>query len=728
MVRPAVVLTFLALRAAGVGAQSPTERVHLDRLRDSLTHITDTVGIRGLWRSLHGLASRQRGDPLLPLRAGLVALRAAELGADPGANAALRELRAAADRRPDWPYPWYALALAETQRSASETSDPLELGSRVGIGSLERAVAHYRHALEGDPGFVPAAVALAALTLSLRDTSLIGASRDALRHCAASPARPSPELLLAWGRLERASEEVDSALVAFQEFLDGGGSRGVGLLELARTHLAFDVGGGEPAYYEGAADNEPASVAGYRGDLSPLATEAELATFDRRRGSGRVEFLRRFWTGRDRLDLRADGERLREHYRRLHVARRRFALTVSRRFYGRNDAYRSGSMDLDDRGVIYLRHGKPAERLRPFVFGLMPNESWKYRLADGDLLLHFSAGWDQHGGGDLYDYRLVESVLDLHGASDAPIDQLLLSRQSLSPLYARMLTWGPYGAARSRGQERGIGAASIAYGTGTDTYQLEFARPLTVFASVVAVGAGEEGTLVHLVFAVGEPGASPVLEDGMPVYSIRARFAAFDGLDQAVGQVDTTLVFRPGRVLEPGRYLVGRAELTVPPGLWRWRAAVEDAARSGVVLAGDTVRVTPAGPAFGLSDLALGESGASAVWRPTPADTVYLTPFDLFREGGEAELYYEVSGAVAGETYSHRIAVFRMKGERAERRPVVTLAVEEPAAAPVVRAHRTLQLTRLKAGRYLIDVRVTPPDGSAVTRRRGLTVAKTPTR
>ena len=81
--------------------------------------------------------------------------------------------------------------------------------------------------------------------------------------------------------------------------------------------------------------------------------------------------------------MRAHGERLREHYRRLLYARRHFALTVSRRFYGPADAYRSGGMEIDDRGVIYVRHGEPSDRLRPFVFGLMPNESWRLQPGGG---------------------------------------------------------------------------------------------------------------------------------------------------------------------------------------------------------------------------------------------------------------------------------------------------------------------------------------------------------
>ncbi len=96
-----------------------------------------------------------------------------------------------------------------------------------------------------------------------------------------------------------------------------------------------------------------------------------------------------------------------------------------------------------------------------------------------------------------------------------------------------------------------------------------------------------------------------------------------------------------------------------------------------------------------------------------PGDTVLLTPFDLFLENAEMELYYEVGGIRPGASYRHEIAVFRIKGERgvAERRPVVTLAFDEPATEAIVRAHRTLQLARLKPGRYLIEVRVVSPAG-----------------
>ena len=174
--------------------------------------------------------------------------------------------------------------------------------------------------------------------------------------------------------MERAAGRVYAADSAFERYLSVGGNRSLGLLELARTRLALGQADGERAYYEGAALADREVAREYLADLAPLRDSAP-GDLDSLSGIQFTEALRRFWTARDRLELRANGERLREHYRRVQYARLHFPLTISRRFYGRQDAYRSGNAELDDRGVIYIRHGAPATRLRPFVFGAMPNES-----------------------------------------------------------------------------------------------------------------------------------------------------------------------------------------------------------------------------------------------------------------------------------------------------------------------------------------------------------------
>ena len=707
-----------------LAGQSPAERLALSALADSLAAVSDTAGLRR-WEAGLRPRARHRDSALARVRLGLVRLRLAELGVSADAKHAVRVLRQAAESRSRWPYAWYALGLAEAQRATWEQADRLALGSRVGVGTLERAAERQRRALETDPAFVPAAVELARLTLGLRDTSLMEPAVRALRG-AAAVAGASPEALLASGRVERAAGHLDSAVVTFERFLAAGGSRAVGLLELARTRLAQGRDDAQRAYYGGAALDDSIAVAGYRADLAMIAADSELTRFDRARGPARAEVLRRFWSDRDRLEMRVPGERIREHYRRLLHARRNFALTVSRRFYGPADAYRSGGMEIDDRGVVYVRHGEPAERLRPFVYGLMPNESWRFNRAEGDFLLHFSAGYDSNGGGDLYDYRLVESVLDLRGAADASEDQLLLSREPLSGVYRRMLHWGAYGKARSRARERGIGRASIAIGTTTDSYELRFPDTLSGVVDLVAVGDVGGATLGHLVFAVAQPGTRPEREAGGVRYTVRLRAVASDAGGRPFADLDTTIVFRPSAPLGLAQYLIGRAELPLPAGSWTWRASLQVGDSVGIVLPRDTVRVGRTGDGLSISDLALGIRGASAPWEPVPGDTVLLTPFDLFLEGSEIELYYETAGATAGRSYRHEIAVLRMRGDRGrvERRPVVTLGFEEPAHQPLLRSRRVLQLARLKPGRYLIEVQVRGPDGESTARRREFLVVR----
>jgi hypothetical protein len=317
-------------------------------------------------------------------------------------------------------------------------------------------------------------------------------------------------------------------------------------------------------------------------------------------------------------------------------------------------------------------------------------------------------------------------VLDLRGAGEAPQDQLLLSRQTLSNVYGRMLNWGQYGAARSRARERGIGQASIAIGTTTDSHELVFAEALGAVADLVAVGATGSGTIGHLVFAIAEPGTRPELNAGRVSYTVRVRAVASDKGDRPFADVDTTIVFRPSAPLGRSQYLIGRVEMPLPSGLWTWRAALQIGDSLGVVLPRGTVRVTGPGRALSVSDLALGVRGASARWKPTPEDSVLLTPFDLFHEGSEVELYYEAAGAKEGATYRHEIAVFRIKGKPgvAERRPVVTLGFDERANGPLLRSHRVLRLARLKPGRYLVEVQVHEPGGKPVARRRDFRVVR----
>ncbi|HEV8177553.1 MAG TPA: GWxTD domain-containing protein, partial [Gemmatimonadales bacterium] len=651
-------------------------------------------------------------------------MRLGELHADPDFSEALSSFRRAAQRSAGGSEPWYGLALAEAGRSRWEMQDRLRLGSRVGLKALERSATNYTRALRGDVGFVPAALGLAQVELALMDTSRLRNARGVLRRVVGATIPPNPELVLSWGRVERATGSLDSALIAFERYLLIGSNRALGLLELARTRLALGQADGEAAYYEGAALDDGDATEGYRADLQLIAADSIIKELDRLKGQARSAYLHRFWTDRDHLDLRPEGERLREHYRRVLFARLHFPLTISRRFYGRLDAYRSGNTEVDDRGVIYIRHGAPADRLRPFVFGAMPNESWRYVRAEGDLLFHFSSGYDGNGGGDLYDYRLVQSVMDLRGAADAPTDQLILSRQSLSPLYSRMLNWGRFGSGHARGQERDIGAVSIAVGTTSDTYELQFARRLEAVSDLVAVGRGPGGSLAHFVFGIAAPGLSGRPGARGTEFPVRVRLVALDGL-RSIATLDTTVVIRRQQQLARNEWLMGRVELALPPGRWGYRAALQQGDSAGVVLPQNLVQVANTGGAsLELSDIALGTPSRAVSWITDVADTVLLAPSPLFRTGSDVELYYEARGATPEAMYRHEIAVRPTRHPSHRRQPLVAISFEEQTAAEVIRSHRTLSLERLKEGSYLMEVKITGPDGRSQTRRRPIQVIK----
>ena len=696
----------LSLRAQDVGPQSA-----FAALQDSVADVGDTAALKA------AMEREQRTDLI---RRGILALRLSTLGADPDFSTASRYFRTATQRNPGRPEGWYGLGLAESGRSEWEMRDRLRLGSRVGIGSLERAATANIRSLSSDLRFIPAALALARIELTLLDTMRLRRARDVVRRSVALLSPAPAELLLAWGRLERASGGLDSAETAFRRYLAEGGRRPLGLLELARTRLAQGRSDGEPIYYEGAAQDDVEATDGYRADLALIAPDSILTQFDRLQGQSRAAFLNRFWTDRDHLELRHEGERLREHYRRVFYARSHFPLTISRRYYGRFDAFRFGSTELDDRGLIYVRQGEPTQRLRPFIFGAMPNESWRYARGDGDLLFHFSSGYDGYGGGDLYDYRLVESVLDLHGAADAPRDQLILSRQKLSPLYSRMLNWGAYGAANAEARERNIGATSIIVGTTTDSYELSFTHRLPAVADLLAIGRAAGRTRGHLVFGTPAGGVAPQKTSTGVEYPVRVRVVALDRYDRAVATLDTVVQVVHSRALDKNEYIVGRAELTLPPGKWSYRAALEVGESTGVVLPRDSVRVGTTDPRFlSLSDIALGTPGRSVPWQTERGDTVFMAPSELFRRGSDVGLYYEVTGAVPGEKYRHTITVFNAK-DRAGSAPLVSLFFDEAATDEVMRSRRLVRLNRLKTGSYVVEVTVTGANGSSQRRRRGM--------
>ena len=439
-------LAALMLAPRVIQAQAPPDRAELERFRDSLESTADSTGLLALEKRLIDSAKVNRNDGVLHLKLGFLSLRMGDLGGHSHYDDAASEFQWAIDLQPSWPYAWYGMGLAEYGVGDSQISFVTGLKTMLGKDALTRSAVAFAKSAEVDPSFARGIVDLANTALRQRVNIKLGVALDALRRAGKTSAGQDPQVLLARGRVEREVGDGDSALAAFNGYLQYGPDRSLGLLEVARTQFLMGRFDGVTPYFEGAASDDSITVAAYRADLATIASDSVLREFDQQRGQHRAAYLRHFWTERDRTELRADGERLREHYRRLFYARKNFQLTSNNRHYDIVERYRSGSRDFDDRGVIYIRHGEPSSRATYAAPGLEPNESWRYSRPDGDLIFHFIARED------VQDFKLVESLFDVLGFSDAVLlqgqpngaadnamaEQLMLSRERLSPIYRRL--------------------------------------------------------------------------------------------------------------------------------------------------------------------------------------------------------------------------------------------------------------------------------------------------
>jgi GWxTD domain-containing protein len=667
-----------------------------------------------------------RNNGLLHLRLGFLSLRLGELGGHSHYDDSASEFQWAIDLQPSWPYSWYGMGLAEYGVGDSQVSFITGLKTMLGKDALTRSAIAFAKSAEVDPGFVSGLVDLANTALRQRVNIKLGVALEALRRSAPTAAGSDPQVLLARGRVEREVGDGDSALAAFNAYLQNGANRSLALLEVARTLFLLGRYDGTSPYYEGAAADDSTTVAGYRADLATIVSDSTLREFDLQQGARRANYLRRFWSQRDQVELRSEGERLREHYRRLFYARKNFQLTSNNRHYDIVERYRSGSRDFDDRGVIYIRHGEPSQRASYAAPGLEPNESWRYSRPDGDLIFHFIARED------VQDFKLVESLFDVLGFSDAVklqgqangaadnamAEQLMLSREQLSPIYRRLQGAGRMSTGRFQSQERRVGQESIALGTNSDSYELNFPKELKAHWEVLAVGRDSTGPQVQIAYAIAGSSLEPVTVTRGFLYSVRVRFVATDSHGEVVSSLDTTRHFVSPAPVPPNEHLVGRVGATVPDGAVQYRLSIQQGEAAGVTLPRDSVRVGPASPTgLGLSDLVLGSRNANLSWRPTADDTVLFNPLRTYRRNEEMELYYEIEG-LQPAPYTVALTV-RKKGSGGGvfkkifggGGAAIRVKFDEQATTPEVTTHRSLKLDRLKPGNYVLAVTVTDAGG-----------------
>lgn len=760
--------------ATPLSAQSATQRLQIEAFRDSIGAISDSTPFLAAETNLIAHASHElRDSAMVHLRLGFIAMRLGDLSGREHYQNAASEFQWVADLQPKWPYGWFGLGLAELGVGDTEFALLRGLQTALGKDALTRSANDFARSAAVDPSFVRGLVELSNTALRQRVNLRMNVALAALRRSARTPAARNPEVQLARARVEREVGSPDSAVAAVDSLVAHHPNDAAALLEQARVRFKIGRRDGGGPWYQGLANADPETIALYRADLRFVLPDTALRTFDAVPGAARAEFMRRFWDLRDRDELHGPGERLVEHYRRLDVAWHNYRLASTHRHYDIVERYRPPIAEFDDRGVVYIRQGNPDARASLDQPGLPFNESWAYhRSGAPDMLFHFVA---REGVGD---FRLVASVLDIVGyantvrlensgniqGTDGPLllpgpraapisadsaaklrqrvsdaalsrttEAILRSRLQLSPIYQKMLSSGRGSASGLWTEERSIGNRSIRVGTTTDSWERRYAVELPAQVQILATAHDSVRPMVQVAYAIPADAVPGAARGGGTGIAPRVRVSVLDLDGKVVSVLDTF-----GPVVTPvpittRKYLLGIVSAPVPPGKFTVRVGME-VAGAGVVSGRDTVIVpAPAGPALGLSDLALGAASVPLWWTSDRGDTIRVNPLAEFHAAEPIELAFEVDGLVADSSYKIEMVV-KKPGGSSPLRWIAKLfggggdpfkaTTTQRATDHRILVRREITLQKPKPGRYVLEVTVSRRSAAKVTRTQQFTVVR----
>ncbi|MES2124828.1 MAG: hypothetical protein V4503_09105 [Gemmatimonadota bacterium] len=778
-------LLFLASATRPLPAQGGAERLFVDSLFHDLARAHTTEQLPRAERCGGREATVAR------LCEGLRLTRVAEFsGQGDDAIKAEALLRRAVDDRPKWATAWYGLGVARLELARAKVlakEGPLQV---VGLSFEAGAGNALVRALELDSTLSGAAEALALAPIPREGASQLGARARALRRLRYSlPLSPSARFAMA--RIEREAGNVDTAIVYLHEAMAQGADTGLVDLELARDlHLAGRPAEGRAALIAGAvATGSPLAAMRYREELAWVATPEELHAWDSLPLPQRSTWLDVFWASRDVREGREPGERLIEHYRRVELAMSNFRIAIPQKGRQRlrstaiagdlmdlngggsvvgsgnngssrvsasesaqsavtasQDSYAAtlgadvpfrqfgiGQDVLDDRGVIWIRHGKP-DREQGTIGGTA-KAVWMYdRPGEAPLVLFFAeVDFDGTSGASVLIPTPIgsdgQALEQLCGQINGMCDRLqpgntvgVAGNGRFGAGRSGALTTGRVPAPNLVADDRGRGTENIVRAVTTDAYPRKFTAPLDPVVQVYGLERSSGGA-PRLVVAFAIPGgklnyATPPEAGGRAVYPIHVKLISVDRTTGERRELDTLRQFAAAKPLVEGEWLTGM--LSVPAATYGASLLLTQDDGRGALARLATVRVPGALPQLDISSVVLGREGTGVRWN-SGATVVALNPLNAYQTGATAELYYQLSGLVPGTEYDTRLEFFSTLED--SKPPKLSLGFKTTATQPRAEIGRSVALGKLPPGSYRLRVTVRG-GGTAASESATLVVRK----
>ncbi len=411
---------------------------------------------------------------------------------------------------------------------------------------------------------------------------------------------------------------------------------------------------------------------------------------------------------------------------------------------------------LDDRGVVYIRQGKPDATAQT-----TQGESlmlWVYHREGKPLVLSFrEVNFDGQVGASQLTPTLITanpilrnqlchldasicspnaapspySSADFGSLAGSGLNETIqvTPTQRLGGDPATGMRTAQNAAALASGAKlhrlRDEGLTAIDTATQTDRYRPPLARAMTPFVVIYGLDrAPGVGPRVVAAFAISgdQLTAMPVTAtNGRTVYQVRVRVLTARQSDGSRTDLDTTRYFTATKPLTKGEYLTGLAELPVSPGQYSATLMLTQPDSGGSVAHLPALVVPGNAHALTVSDLVLGREGSGVHWN-SGATVVPLNPLNVYPREGSAEVYFQVAGLAPGSSYQTRFDFFRSDDD-AKRAPRLSISSTQVAGSKWTEVQRTLGLKNLDTGRYRVQLTV-GSGGRIVTSTAWVTIVK----
>lgn len=326
-------------------------------------------------------ASAQRADTAAAVARGFALLETYRTSGDmEHASEAARSFSQAVKEDPKDALAHYGLAA--TLVNAKKT---MTVVRQMGVADGEALLVAKRElekALELDPKLLPAAELLVQIAEKTNDRKALQRAFEVL---------PEPP-----AKRDTVAEQLARTPTSATDFL----RRATILFAKREDAAALD------AYNKGLSVLDPAGLESYVADVLVTATPQEVISLTDGSLEKRAGALQLFWKKRSVRGGISASDRIAEHYHRLATARERYALPRAKgvhlplTVFGRK---RQGvEMELDDRGLIYVRYGEALNHIRGRGYvdpkdehatkRTSAREAWVYRDADGRHRVYYFVG------------------------------------------------------------------------------------------------------------------------------------------------------------------------------------------------------------------------------------------------------------------------------------------------------------------------------------------------